>query len=408
MDGAVDCIRTSPWEDIVSFFPKNWRKQAKAHEVLKGARQDKGLDQTMHALLIHLACGLSLKETTTRSRLAGLYFSSHVALRERLIKFCPLFEDMSRELFDGQNGLSPIPGMKLRLIDATDINEPGPTGSSWRFHYSLTLPDMACDFTKLTEAKGVGVGESFMHFPIAKGDHLLADRGYSRANGISYVDHCGGYVCVRLNHASLPLFTPNGGPFRLISNLKTIELPGQAKEWDCAIRIPGTHELILGRICAIRKSEEQIILAHKKCDRNGTKRQTTPQKETYFVNEFIIIFTTFDRERFPLSVILTIYRWRWQVELAFKRFKSLLQLGHLPTKADESSKAWLHGKLFTALLIEHISRCLNGNFSPWRSYAEEFDQGESMDIVRFRNALIEAVDIANLELGGNQGKLAVD
>jgi hypothetical protein len=308
---------------------------------------------------------LSLKETTTRSRLAGLYLSSHVALRERLIKFSPLFEDMSRELFDGQNGLSPIPGMKLRLIDATDINEPGPTGSSWRFHYSLTLPDMACNFTKLTEAKGLGVGESFMHFPISKGDHLLADRGYSRANGISYVDHCG------------------GGSFRLISKLQTIELSGQAKEWDCAVRAPDTHELILGRICAIRKSEEQIILAHKKCDRSGTKHQITPRKETYFINEFIVIFTTFDRERFPLSVILTIYRWRWQVELAFKRFKSLLQFGHLPTKADESSKAWLHGKLFTALLIEHISRCLNGNFSPWRSFAEKFDQGEPMDNVQF-------------------------
>jgi hypothetical protein len=133
MNSAVDCVQISSWDDIVSFFPKNWRERAEAHNVLKGARQDKSLDKTMHALMIYLACGLSLKETTTRTRLSGLYVSSHVALRERLIKFGPLFEDMNRELFSGQNNLSPISGMKLRVIDATDISEPGPTGSTWRF-----------------------------------------------------------------------------------------------------------------------------------------------------------------------------------------------------------------------------------------------------------------------------------
>ena len=399
MNSAVDGFQASTWEDIVSFFPENWRERAKAHHVLKGARQDKSLDRTMHALLIHLVCGLSLKETTARSRLAGLYSSSHVALRDRLIKFGPLFEDMCKDLFDGQNHISAIPGMKLRLIDATDIKEPGPTGSSWRFHYSFTLPDMGCDFTKLTAVKGVGTGESFVHFPVSKGDLLLADRGYCRANGISYVEHSGGHVCVRLHHACLPLFTPDGRPFRLVSNLETIKRSGQAKEWDCAIRAPDSKELIQGRICAIRKSEEQIKIARKKCDRSETQKQITHRPETYFINEFVVVFTTFDRKNFPLPVILAIYRWRWQVELAFKRFKSLLQLGHLPTKADESSKAWLHGKLFAALLIEHISRSVNGNFSPWRSFAEELDHGESMDNVRIRDALIETVGTAEVNHG---------
>jgi len=398
MNSAVDCVQIASWDDIVSFFPRNWRERAEAHNVLKGARQDKSLDKTMHALMIYLACGLSLKETTTRTRLSGLYVSSHVSLRERLIKFGPLFEDMNRELFSGQNNLSPISGMKLRVIDATDISEPGPTGSTWRFHYSLTLPDVICDHTKLTKAKGVGVGESFMHFPISKGDHLIADRGYCKANGIAYVTRCGGYVCVRLHHTSLPLFTPDGKSFELISKLKTITLSGQAMEWDCAIQDPDTRELIPGRICAIRKSEEQIALAHKKCNRSRTKHRFTPSKETYLINEFIIIFTTFDRERFPLATILAIYRWRWQVELAFKRFKSLLQLGHLPTKVEESSKAWLYGKFFVAQLIERIARYLNGRFSPWRDFTEEHDQGESMDNIRFHNALIEAVAVTRPEL----------
>lgn len=50
--------------------------------------------------------------------------------------------------------------------------------------------------------------------------------------------------------------------------------------------------------------------------------------------------------------VLEFYRLRWQVELIFKRYKSLLGLGNIPTKTKESSEVWLNGKMFLALLIE--------------------------------------------------------
>ena len=58
------------------------------------------------------------------------------------------------------------------------------------------------------------------------------------------------------------------------------------------------------------------------------------------------------------------YRRRWQIELAFKRLKSLLQLGHLRKTDPEGAKAWLQGKLLAACLIEQL--ILTGErFSPW-------------------------------------------
>ena len=66
---------------------------------------------------------------------------------------------------------------------------------------------------------------------------------------------------------------------------------------------------------------------------------------------------------------MELYRLRWQIELTFKRLKSLLGLGQLPKRTDASARAWLHGKLFAALLVERLIEEASF-FSPW-GYALE-------------------------------------
>jgi len=58
------------------------------------------------------------------------------------------------------------------------------------------------------------------------------------------------------------------------------------------------------------------------------------------------------------------YRGRWQVELAFKRLKSILGLGHLKKTDEEVAKAWLQGKLLVAFLIEALIASAE-RFFPW-------------------------------------------
>ena len=66
----------------------------------------------------------------------------------------------------------------------------------------------------------------------------------------------------------------------------------------------------------------------------------------------------------PLAAVMEFYRGRWQVELAFKRLKSLLQMGQVPKKKATSAQAWMQGKILTALLIERLL-CEARFFSPW-------------------------------------------
>ena len=69
-------------------------------------------------------------------------------------------------------------------------------------------------------------------------------------------------------------------------------------------------------------------------------------------------------ETFSAAAVMELYRQRWQIELAIKRLKSLLGLGHLPKKDPPSARAWLHGKLFVSLLVERVVEAAN-TFSPW-------------------------------------------
>jgi hypothetical protein len=63
-------------------------------------------------------------------------------------------------------------------------------------------------------------------------------------------------------------------------------------------------------------------------------------------------------------LVLEWYRFRWQIELVFKRFKQIAQLGHLPKQDPESAKAWLYGKLFVALLTDKVLAQAR-TLSPW-------------------------------------------
>ncbi len=78
----------------------------------------------------------------------------------------------------------------------------------------------------------------------------------------------------------------------------------------------------------------------------------------------MILFSTYPKDTFSTQEVLEWYRLRWPVELVFKRLKTLLEMGHLPKFDPASSRAWLYGKLFLALLTEKLARITRA-FSPW-------------------------------------------
>src|SRR6516165_493713 len=320
------------WDLLLSFFPSDWMTLARRSGALKGLRQDKSAENLLRVLLLHLGCGYSMRETVVRAKEANLADLSDVALLKRLRKSKDWLYQLCCGLFAERGFQSAASGQPmLRLVDSTVVQEPGKTGALWRIHYSFHWPTLVCDYFEVTGCKGTGTGETLRHYPIRAGEYVLADRGYCKASGIHFAVSKGAYLTVRLSPQS--------------------------------IRLQGQYPLA-ARLCVLRKSEAAIALAQKKARRKSRKNGQQLQSETLFYAQFVMVLSTFPEEDFTSAQVLQCYRYRWQIELVFKRFKQIAQLGHLPKYHDESAKAWLYGKLFVALLTEKLIQHARA-VSPW-------------------------------------------
>ena len=71
----------------------------------------------------------------------------------------------------------------------------------------------------------------------------------------------------------------------------------------------------------------------------------------------MLVFTTLAPVVLSAQTIMALYRCRWQVEIAIKRWKSVLDVDALRAKATSPLAAvWLHGKLLYALMLERRMR----------------------------------------------------
>ena len=100
--------------------------------------------------------------------------------------------------------------------------------------------------------------------------------------------------------------------------------------------------------------------------RKASKKQLTTRPGTLEFAKYVIVFAT--RSNGSTADVLRLYRMRWQIELVFKRLKSIAQLGHLPKHDNRSSRAWLYGKLLVTLLAQKLIR-IGRDISPGATHS---------------------------------------
>lgn len=393
------------WRVIESLLPEHWQSQARELGAFRRARGIGDAAALLQVMLIHLAEGCGLRETAARASLAGIAQVSDVALLKRLRSCGAWFEWLAQCLRQAPERDAAAPegqglmgGRRLRVVDGSVVSEPGPTGSQWRLHYAIGLPDLRCQEVHLGSSSE---GETFKRFEVKAGDVLMADRGYAHPAGIAHVVRRGGDVIVRLNLVTLPLYEPHAPAMAgrdavrldLLAHARTLRV-GQALGWSACVRpkadagpkantkagprtkaaAPGAA-VVQGRVCIIRKSAAAAAKARERVRREAQRNGTALQPQTLEAADYVFVFTTLP-ESVSAAQVLHIYRLRWQIELEFKRLKSLIALGHLKKHDAQAARSWLQGKLLVALLIARLIAQAE-RVSPWGYDISRLEQHSS-------------------------------
>jgi len=206
---------------------------------------------------------------------------------------------------------------------------------------------MTCDEFKITSPSE---GESLQHFSVKAGDILLGDSAYAYRGQIASVVRSGGDVIVRSGLSNLPSLDKRRRSFNVLAHIRSLR-NGEVGDWDVWFEHEGA--LFKGRICAVRRSLAARKSARARCLRENSKKGRKVKPETLEAAEYVIVFTTL-HGGFTAETVMEVYRCRWQVELTFKRLKSILGLGNLKKFDPEAARAWLHGKLLVAALIQAL------------------------------------------------------
>jgi hypothetical protein len=346
------------WELVKGLLPGGWQEKAKQLGAVRRLRGIDSVESLLRILLVHLADGCSLKETALRVFHAGLGTISSVGIFKRLRAAGCWLAWMAAALWGEKRPVAA--GRHCVAVDATTICEHGETGSVYRVHWCVNLANLQCEFLELTDVHG---GEKFARFPVAEGDLIMGDRGYSNANGVDYVRRNGGHVLMRANPMSLPMYGQRGGEkLNVLAELNGMKI-GEVRELQAWVK---GHEgrWHRGRLVVVKRSLAATRREIRRRRKATKSRDRKLGKCARKLASYLMVWTSLSAKEMGPQQVLRAYRLRWQLELVFKRAKSIMGLGQLPKYSDASSRAWLNGKLLVAMLVEKLWQYAE-HFSPW-------------------------------------------
>jgi Transposase DDE domain. len=199
-----------------------------------------------------------------------------------------------------------------------------------------TTMDLLCDTpTTVVLTPDTTSEQAFLPEPPSlRGSLLLADRGYVDLHYLRRVQDEGGFFLIRakagMNPQVLEAFREDGKRLRSLRNkpLQTIHA-----------KLPKRQRVELG--------VQWHVDGHPLCLRLviSWNRRT---------KSFCYLLTNLAPQRYPLDTICRAYKWRWQVELLFKEWKSYANLHAF----DTTNPALVEGLIWVAIAAAALKRFL--------------------------------------------------
>jgi len=309
--------------------------------------------------------GLSLRATAAAAE--GLVGSlSDKAVEGRLRKAGAWLEHLLERLLSARMGQSLSDA--LGLIDSSVIKPPG-KGPQWRVHARYDPGRGRFVDLKLTPTT---VSEKVAHTAPEAGQTVITDRGYARVRDIATVLAKGAEFITRIGWRSLRLLDADGNVFDLISVLPDTDEATEYQVWLKGVDRP--LRLILQRLPG-----DQMTRTAKRALRKSAKNRSKIDPRTLQSANYLMLLSSLPADQQGAEQVTELYRTRWQVELGFKRLKTLSGIDALPSADPRLARTWLLAHLIVAVLTEDLTEEIL-DFPPSRADASVLLTLESLAI----------------------------
>jgi hypothetical protein len=351
------------FEQMLRLLPEGWEAKAKELGALQRARKIQTPEELLRLILLYLTEGKSFAGTSAIAALSGESAMSKVAVFKRMRASAAWLQWLCENIYrnGGLTAAKPkwLKKKNVILVDGTEDIKCGIRRQCYMLHYSLDLFTLAAREFLVTDRR---TGEKLANFKhLGKDDIVMGDRAYGTMPGIAYIrQRKAGYV-LRINCRG---FTMYDGKNRKIDLLMRLSRLKEGKTADIIGKCYINDHYEPFRVCVLRKDTDSERAGLKRLTKTNQRKRggrevSGFQREN---NKYIMVATSLRKEEATAAQILDLYRMRWQIEIAFKRLKSLFHYNDLPAKQSDSVRAWFYGKLLLAALCETLVN--TGRFSP--------------------------------------------
>lgn len=339
-------------------FGERLEVSAREQKAFLRRREIRSAKDLLHLALVYALKDWSLNMLGAWAFMAGIGYLSDVALIKRL-RNCGdwLGSLLFTCLRTQQAARGTDPDVKICLRDATVVNSPQSQGTEWRIHLKLNLCKRTIEDVAVTDNK---TGEGLAKLDIQADEIHVGDRGYCLVSGIGAVLAKFAHVVVRLNHQNLPLWRDAQTQFDLYAWLRSLSAPAEH-----AVQLNTPCGWFAMRVLASPLTPAAAEAARRQVRENARKKKYTPSDKSLLAAGFILLITDLSVSLWPIERVFWLYRMRWQVELQFKTYKSLLQLDHLRSHEPKLARTYLLAKLLLVLLIDQLSGTVQSQQPAW-------------------------------------------
>lgn len=293
------------------------------NRILKRKRVLKSMDLLMKAIFLYISEQLSFQRLADIMACQHDVVMSDTAWRKQLLKAAPILMEwcvQQQENTEAESSGATVFNRAAYAIDATNLPVQGGNTTSRRMHTVFSLCEHRCVYAEVTDHRG---GESLTRFPLEQDALYFADRAYGRTSQIAYAIEQKAHVVVRISPRHVALYT-DSDCWKKISFKTLLE----KESFSALAYFKHNKKVYHIRLLGAKLPKEKQAAAEKRARRKANRKQHKISTETVRYAQWVFLATTLPCTCSDTE-ILEAYRLRWQIELHFKRVKSLLNFHKL-------------------------------------------------------------------------------